>query len=67
MTGRTDYPRIYKIQAHASEHEFRAWKTIALLERRKPAEALRALVRRRARELGIWPSAGEEEEQSARR
>jgi len=56
MIGKTEYPRVHKIQAHASEDEFRAWKAIARHDRRKPAEVLRALVRQRALELGLWPS-----------
>ena len=55
MKKLTDYPRIHKIQAKASDAEFEAWKSIARHERRKPAEVLRALVRQRAMELGLWP------------
>ena len=47
--------RTRTIQARASEDEYQALLAIARHQRRKPTEALRELVREKARELDLWP------------
>ena len=46
--------RTRTIQARASEDEYQALLAIARHQRRKPTEALRELVREKAKELGLW-------------
>ena len=47
--------RTYSIQARASRDEFEALQAIARRQRRRPSEALRELVREKAKQLGLWP------------